>query len=120
MRKIAIVDDAKDSRDFLYYLLRDDYEIARYEGGDEALREFNRNIPDLVIMDIRLHDLDGIEILNRIRQDQRLRNTPVIAVTANAMAGDREKYLEAGFDEYISKPIVDMEVLLSAIRRLIS
>ncbi len=120
MRKIAIVDDAKDSRDFLYYLLRDEYEIARYEGGDEAFREFNRNIPDLVIMDIRLHDLDGIEILNRIRQDERLRNTPVIAVTANAMAGDREKYLEAGFDEYISKPIVDMEVLLSAIRRLIS
>ena len=70
MRKIAIIDDAKDSRDFLYYLLRDDYEIARYEGGDEALREFNRNIPDLVIMDIRLHDLDGIEIFNRIRQDQ--------------------------------------------------
>ncbi|HYR92483.1 MAG TPA: response regulator [Terriglobia bacterium] len=120
MRKIAIVDDAKDSRDFLYYLLRDDYQVARYDSGDEALGEFARTVPDLIIMDIRLYDLDGIEILNRIRHDERLRNTPVIAVTANAMTGDREKYLNAGFNEYVSKPILDMEVLLSAIRRLIS
>jgi CheY-like chemotaxis protein len=120
MRKIAIVDDALDSRDFLYYLLRDDYEIARYGSGDEALREFVHTVPDLVIMDIRLHGMDGIEVLNRIRQDDALRRTPVIALTANAMSGDRQKYLDAGFDEYISKPIVDVEVLFSAIRKLIS
>lgn len=120
MHKIAIVDDSKDSLDFLYYLLRDDYEVERYDSGDEALRGFMQNSPDLIIMDIRLHGLDGIEVLNRIRQDQTLRETPVIAVTANAMSGDREKYLDAGFNEYISKPILDVEVLLSTIRRLIS
>ena len=120
MHKIAIVDDSKDSQDFLYYLLRDDYEVERYDSGDEALRGFMENGPDLIIMDIRLHGLDGIEVLNRIRQDQTLRETPVIAVTANAMSGDREKYLDAGFNEYISKPILDVEVLLSTIQRLIS
>ena len=120
MRKIAIVDDAEDSRDFLYYLLRDDYEIARYDRGDEALRGFAANVPDLVIMDIRLQELDGIDILKRIRRDENLRSIPVIALTANAMTGDREKYLGAGFDEYVAKPIKDMDVLLSAIRRLIS
>lgn len=114
MLKIAIVEDAKDNRDFLYYLLRDEYEVVRYENGEEAVQKIHEDAPDLVILDIWLREMDGVDVLNTIRQDQALHSVPVIAVTANAMTGDREKYLAAGFDEYISKPI-DIDKLLAAI-----
>ena len=61
--------------------------------------------------------MDGTEVLRRIRADNGLRALPVIALTANAMAGDREKYLNAGFDDYVAKPIVDEAFLLDAIKR---
>ena len=61
--------------------------------------------------------MDGVEVLKRIRADENLRNLPVIALTANAMAGDREKYLAAGFDDYVAKPIVDEALLQDAIRQ---
>jgi CheY-like chemotaxis protein len=64
--------------------------------------------------------MDGNEILARIRADERLRHLPVIALTAHAMAGDREKYLAAGFNDYVTKPIVDETVLLGAIEKWLS
>lgn len=117
MHKIAIVDDAKDSRDFLYYLLRDEFDILRYENGEEALGKIRDDKPELMLLDIRLRGIDGVEVLNRIRNDEAVRALPVFAVTANAMVGDREKYLAAGFDEYISKPIIDVDQFLEIIRR---
>jgi two-component system sensor histidine kinase/response regulator len=71
----------------------------------------------LVLLDISLPELDGGEVLRRIRADAVLRHLPVIALTAHAMAGDREKYLAAGFNDYVSKPIVEEQVLLDAIRK---
>jgi CheY-like chemotaxis protein len=71
-------------------------------------------------MDIRLPGIDGIEVLKRVREDQRLRDIPILALTANAMSGDREKYLAAGFDEYAAKPIVDIDELLVTVRRLLA
>ena len=65
-------------------------------------------------------EMDGTEVLRRIRADERFRGLPVIALTAHAMSGDREKYLAAGFDDYVTKPIVDETLLLDAIRRLLS
>ena len=62
--------------------------------------------------------MDGNEVLRRIREDEALQNLPVIALTAHAMAGDREKYLKTGFDGYVTKPILDEEILLSAIRSI--
>jgi CheY-like chemotaxis protein len=76
--------------------------------------------PDLVLLDISLPGMDGNEILARIRADEGLRRLPVIALTAHAMAGDREKYLTAGFDDYITKPIVDETLLLSAMEKWIA
>jgi two-component system, cell cycle response regulator DivK len=72
--------------------------------------------PDLVLMDIRLPDADGVETLGRLRADRRTASVPVLAVTAQAMQGDHERFLAAGFDGYISKP-VDVVVLLAAVER---
>jgi two-component system cell cycle response regulator DivK len=120
MHKIAIVEDAKDNRDFLYYLLRDEYQVLRYGTGEEALRDFARQVPDLIVLDIWLPDMDGVEVLKRLRQEDALQNVTVIALTANAMVGDREKYLAAGFNEYVSKPIMDIDAFLSIIRGLLA
>jgi CheY-like chemotaxis protein len=64
--------------------------------------------------------MDGIEVLQQIRQDSRLRHTAVLALTAHAMTGDREKYLAAGFDEYVSKPIVDIDEFVGLVRRILA
>jgi two-component system sensor histidine kinase/response regulator len=70
-----------------------------------------------VLLDISLPGMDGNEILSEIRRDGRMRHLPIIALTAHAMAGDRERFLDAGFNDYITKPIVDESLLLNAIER---
>jgi two-component system, cell cycle response regulator DivK len=72
--------------------------------------------PDLVLMDIRLPDADGVETLGRLRADRRTASIPVLAVTAQAMQGDHERFLAAGFDGYISKP-VDVVALLATVAK---
>ena len=72
-----------------------------------------------MLLDISLPEMDGAEVLRRIRADAQLRALPVIALTAHAMSGDREKFLGAGFNGYVTKPIVDENVLLDAIQRLL-
>ena len=91
-----------------------------YENGVDALAGLTAHLPDLVLLDISLPGMDGNEILARIRADERLRRLPVIALTAHAMAGDREKYLAAGFNDYITKPIVDETLLLGAMEKWIA
>jgi CheY-like chemotaxis protein len=120
MRTIAIIEDTDDNRDLLYYLLRDEFRVSRYKSGEEALRAFNHGAPDLIVMDIKLPGLDGIEVLNHMKQDSELCGIPTMAFTANAMSGDREKYLAAGFTAYASKPIVDIDDFIATIRGLLS
>lgn len=120
MRKIVIIEDVEDNRELLYYLLRDEFHVTRFGSGEEALRHFAVETPDLIILDIRLPGMDGIEVLNRVRQHEHLRQLPVLALTAHAMSGDREKYLCAGFDEYASKPIVDLADFVGIVRRLVN
>jgi CheY-like chemotaxis protein len=114
---IAVVEDNADNRLLLQALLGDRYDLVEYDNGADALAGLSVSLPDLVLLDISLPGMDGNEILGRIRQDDRLRPLPVIALTAHAMSGDREKYLEAGFNDYITKPIVDEAVLIEAIER---
>ena len=120
MKKIAVVEDNPDNRLLVRVILDSLYEVAEYETGSSALEGLQRDIPDLVLLDVSLPEMDGTEVLRRIRADTRLRDLPVIALTAHAMASDREKFLAAGFDDYVSKPIVDENLLLDAIKAKLS
>ncbi len=115
--RIAVVEDNPDNRMLVQALLEDTYEIVEYESGVEAVNGLADAEPDLVLLDISLPEMDGTEVLAWIRQQEKLKDLPVIALTAHAMAGDREKYLAAGFDDYVTKPIVDEDVLFQAIER---
>src|SRR3982074_192924 len=117
MITIAVVEDNADNRLLLQAILDGLYDLVEYENGTDALAGLAASLPDLVLLDISLPGMDGNEILARIRADRTLQHLPVIALTAHAMAGDREKYLAAGFNDYITKPIVDETILLSAIER---
>lgn len=118
--KIAVVEDNPDNRLLVHALLEDDYEISEYETGVDAVKGLADDVPDLVLLDISLPEMDGTEVLAWMRSHEDLRDVPVIALTAHAMAGDREKYLRAGFNDYVTKPIVDEAVLLEAIERWLS
>ena len=117
MRKIAVVEDNPDNRLLVRVILEPVYEVVEYETGLAALEDLAKQKPDLVLLDVSLPEMDGTEVLARIRAEPALRALPVIALTAHAMAGDREKYLAAGFDDYVTKPIVDETLLLGAIER---
>ena len=117
MTTLAVVEDNADNRLLLRAILDGQYEIVEYDNGVDALAGLSASLPDLVLLDISLPGMDGNEILARIRADEALRHLPVIALTAHAMAGDREKYLAAGFNDYVTKPIVDEAILLGAIER---
>ncbi|MGD8321878.1 MAG: response regulator [Gemmatimonadota bacterium] len=118
--KIAVVEDNPDNRLLVNALLEDTYEISEYETGAEAVEGLAADPPDLVLLDISLPEMDGTEVLAWIRRQPDLKDLPVIALTAHAMAGDREKYLAAGFNEYVTKPILDEDVLFEAIQRCLS
>jgi CheY-like chemotaxis protein len=115
MKRIAVIEDNPDNRLLLRAILEERYEITDYESGFEALTRLPTQPPDLVLLDISLPAMDGTEVLKKIRAEPALSRLPVIALTAHAMSGDREKYLSLGFDNYVAKPIVDETILLDAI-----
>lgn len=112
---IALVEDNPDNRLLVRALLEDQYEIREYESGLEALEGISNDPPGLILMDISLPGLDGPTLLARLRADPSLPRIPAIAVTAHAMAGDRERFLGMGFDGYVAKPILDDELLMAAV-----
>ncbi len=79
--------------------------VVEAEDGEKGLDMVRKLVPPLVLLDITLPGIDGIEVVKRVKADNTLRHIPVIAVTASAMRGDRERFLEAGCDDYLSKPI---------------
>ena len=116
---VAVVEDNADNRLLVRAMLEDQYEIVEYEAGPEALAGLRERPPALVLLDVSLPGMDGTQVLAEIRSDTTLRSLPVVALTAHAMAGDRERFMMAGFDEYVAKPIVDERLLLGAIERLV-
>lgn len=115
--RIAVVEDNPDNRLLVQALIGDRYKISEYETGQEALNGIRADPPELVLLDISLPGMDGTEVLAQLRAEARFQNLPVVALTAHAMAGDREKFLSLGFDDYVTKPIIDEDVLIGAIER---
>jgi CheY-like chemotaxis protein len=119
MKRIAIVEDNPDNRLLLRVLLRENYDLQEYETGAAALAGLVRQPPHLVLMDLSLPDMDGAELLGRMRALEPLRGLPVVAVTAQAMAGSREQILALGFAGYVSKPLMDFEAFLALLDRVL-
>src|SRR5437879_11607940 len=109
-KRILVVEDNEDNRHILVYRLRKigDFDIIEATHGQEALDLIAQNPPDLMFLNLKLPVLDGWETARRIRAlPAPLNQLPIIAVTAHALVGDREKALAAGCNEYITKPIVN-------------
>lgn len=102
---VLIVEDNRDSRRTACAVLNDNYRVIEAVNGLSGVEQARARQPDIILMDIAMPVMDGIEALQEIRKDETLRHIPVIAVTASAMRGDRETILAHGFDGYISKPI---------------
>jgi two-component system cell cycle response regulator DivK len=103
---ILIVEDNPENRELLREALTyDNHDIVEAVNGEEALETMRVVLPDLVLLDIQMPKLDGYEVIRRVRADEVLKGTRVVALTALAMRGERERALAAGFDGYISKPI---------------
>ncbi len=116
-RQILVVEDnEKSMKLFRDVLQASGYRTLEAGSGEDAVEVALENGPDLVLMDIQLPGIDGIEALARLRGDERTASTPVLALTAQAMHGERERLLAAGFDDYISKP-VNLAELLAIVRR---
>lgn len=105
-RTILIVEDNPQSMNLIRMTLAPyDYHLVGAIDGEEGLRIANEVRPDLIIMDIQLPKLDGLEVTRRLRLIPVFRQTPIVAVTALAMPGDRERILAAGCDAYLVKPL---------------
>jgi len=116
---VLVVEDNDTSLKLACELLRfHGYEAVPAGTGAEALRLAREHRPDLILMDVQLPDMAGDEVLAALRTDHGLGTTPVVAVTAYAMKGDRERLLQKGFDHYISKPI-DVAAFVEDVARLV-
>tara|TARA_B110000014_G_C19828219_1_gene429534 strand:- start:62 stop:421 length:360 start_codon:yes stop_codon:yes gene_type:complete len=119
MSKILIVEDNEMNRDMLSRRLeRKGYEVVMAEDGQKGVDKSKSENPDLILMDLSLPVMDGWEATSTIKADANTKDIPIIVLTAHAMAGDREKALKAGADEYDTKPI-DFKRLLGKIKDFI-
>jgi CheY-like chemotaxis protein len=119
MKRILIVEDKAGSREFLRAALEHQgYTIIEAADGDEGLRKARAEVPDLILLDLQMPIRNGYEVLTELRREPRFRSLPIIAVTASAMQGDREKALAAGFNAYLTKPL-PLSNLRSEIQRLL-
>jgi two-component system, cell cycle response regulator DivK len=105
-KKILIVEDNQDNRELVVKVLKNKgFELAEAADGEEAIEKAVSEKPDLILLDISLPKLDGYEVVKRLKSMEEFREIPVVAFTAHAMKGDREKVIAEGFEGYISKPI---------------
>jgi CheY-like chemotaxis protein len=119
MAKILVVEDNELNRDMLARrLMKRGFEVLMAEDGEQGVRVAKTETPDVILLDMSLPVVDGWEAARRLKAAPETRPIPIIALTAHAMSGDRERALEAGCDDYDTKP-VDFALLLSKIRALI-
>lgn len=113
---VLAVEDRPDNMTTLRAILQRTCRLLEATDGEDALRKTLAETPDLILLDMSLPGMDGLEVLARLRREPGTKDIPVVALTAHAMKGDREKYLAAGCDDYLSKP-VDVEELRRVVRR---
>jgi DNA-binding response OmpR family regulator len=119
MANILLVEDNEMNRDMLSRrLARRGYNVSIAIDGQSGLRMALDDTPDLILMDVTLPDVDGLEITRRLKSDERTCRVPIIVLTARAMASDREEAFAAGSDDYDVKP-VEMDRLLGKMRALL-
>ena len=110
-RVLVVEDNEKNMKLFCDVLQATGYTTLQGTTGEAAVELAQSHEPALVLMDVQLPGIDGLEALRRLRQDELTASIPVLAVTAQAMSGDRERFLEAGFDGYLSKPLDVAELI---------
>ena len=119
MVKILLVEDNEMNRDMLSRrLIRNGFEVVMAIDGEQAVALAQSELPDLILMDMSLPVIDGWEATRRVKAAEATSNIPIVALTAHAMSGDREKTLDAGCDDYDTKPI-EMPRLLEKIDALL-
>jgi len=114
-RILVVEDNELNMKLFRDVLVAGGYRTLEATSGGEAVELATEHAPDLVLMDIQLPDFDGVQALGRLRANERTAAIPVLALTAQAMDGDRERFLAAGFDGYLSKP-VNVRQLIGTVR----
>lgn len=118
-RTVLVVEDNDMNMQLVEYLLEEGgYSIVKAASGEEALtitRTADDSL-DLILMDIHLPGMDGLSVVREMKSDERTQRIPILALTAHAMRGDKDRFLEAGCDGYISKPI-DVKTFLSSIEQ---
>lgn len=119
MKKILIADDNPVSRELVVEALGGEWIVLEAADGTSAVTSFRHDRPDLALIDIQMPGLDGFGVLKCIREESGPRRVPVIALTAFAMQGDRERAIDAGFDGYITKP-VNVSALRMQVRLLLN
>jgi two-component system cell cycle response regulator DivK len=110
-RVLVVEDNDKNMKLFRDVLQATGYSTLEASTGEDAIELALAHAPALVLMDVQLPGIDGVEALARLRREERTASVPVLALTAQAMHGDRERFLAAGFDGYLSKPIDVVELL---------
>lgn len=120
-KKILVVEDNEDNRRILVYRLRKigEFEILEAQNGLEAVEMTEKHIPDLIFMDLKMPVMDGWEATKRIRMTEVGQRVAIIALTAQAMAGDEQKALAIGCDDYLAKPVVDPDIVREKVERLL-
>lgn len=114
-----LVEDNEDNRDMLSRRLeRKDFDVTLAVDGLDGINKAKENIPDLILMDMSLPVMDGWQATRALKDDPSTKNIPIIALTAHAMSSDRDKAMDAGCDDYDTKP-VDLKRLLGKIEKLI-
>jgi two-component system cell cycle response regulator DivK len=111
-RTVLYVEDNYHNRRLVRKILESrGYRVLEADDGVSGLAAIREHLPPLVLMDISLPDMDGLQVVRAMREDPALAAIPVIALTASAMRGDRERFLAAGCDDYLSKPVQAMELV---------
>jgi CheY-like chemotaxis protein len=120
VKRILVADDKPTGRELVRTVLENTgYEVFEASDGLQALDSAHRIHPDLIILDLHMPGLDGFGVIKELRLDAQFATTPVVALTASAMQGDRQRALSAGFTGYITKP-VSLKVLRAEVQRLLA